>query len=301
MPLTPEEREFVKGVWERKKPWRVMTYLELERLYEWFLNRCREMGVDPAAVDFEMIVDSSLSYYENQGLLETKIVGLIPTPTEIEELEYYKRKVEELEAKIAELEKIVPIEEIEKLRSEIKKWKQRYEEARKTLERVKETPGLTEEDVIRIVRQELKEVGRALKPLFQFLAERIKMIEKRIAELAPPITIPYVPLRYKPVTEVESDIALIKEELPKLPIPPELKRRFEEELEKMERYKEELMPVGFTVPEERIRVRLRELIRASFDKMRLMVEIEFPMFIKKEVVEEFREKVYRLWGDMVRL
>jgi len=301
MPLTPEEREFVKGVWERKKPWRVMTYLELERLYEWFLNRCREMGVDPAAVDFEMIVDSSLSYYENQGLLETKIVGLIPTPTEIEELEYYKRKVEELEAKIAELEKIVPIEEIEKLRSEIKKWKQRYEEARKTLERVKETPGLTEEDVIRIVRQELKEVGRALKPLFQFLAERIKMIEKRIAELAPPITIPYVPLRYKPVTEVESDIALIKEELPKLPIPPELKRRFEEELEKMERYKEELMPVGFTVPEERIRVRLRELIRASFDKMRLMVEIEFPMFIKKEVVEEFREKVYRLWGDMARL
>jgi len=129
IPLTPEQRRFVKEIWERKKPWK-MTYLELERLYEWFLDRCEEAGVDPAAIDFEALVDSTLSYYENQANLETQIIGLIPTPMEAEELEYYKRRVEELEKRIEEMEKVVPMEEIEKLREEVRKWKERYKKVK---------------------------------------------------------------------------------------------------------------------------------------------------------------------------
>jgi len=180
MALTPEEREFVKRVWERKKPWTAMTYLELERLYEWFLNRCRELDIDPATIDFEAIVDSALSYYENQARLETELIGLIPTPVEVEELEYYKKRVEELERRIKELERVIPMEEIEKLRAEVKKWREKYEKAKRTIERVKATPGLTEEDVARIVRETIKEVTLPLGKVLKALGERIKALERAV-------------------------------------------------------------------------------------------------------------------------
>lgn len=301
MTLTEREREFVRKVWERKKPWKVMTYLELERLYEWFLNRCRELDIDPYLIDFEAIIDSSLSYYENQGLLETQILGLIPTPREFEELEYYKKKVEELEKRIKELEKVVPTEEIERLKEEIKKWKERYEKARKTIEEIKRTPGLTEEDVVRIVREELKEFGRELGVILVAIGERIEAIEKSIRKITPTITVPTAPIRYKPIVEVESDFELIREELDVLSIPFELRRKFEKELEKMEKYKEELIPLGFSIPEERERIRLRDLVRTSYDKMKLMIEFDFPMYLKKDELERLRDNVFRLWSDMVRL
>jgi predicted transcriptional regulator len=214
MPLTPEEKEFVKRVWERKKPWRVMTYLELEKLYEWFLERTKELGIDPAIIDIEMILDSTLTYYENQARLEREILGLIPTPIEITELEESKRRVEEFEKRIEELEKVVPIEEIEKLRAEVRKWKEKYEKAKKTIEEVKATPGVTEEDVRKIVKETMKEIALPLGELLKTIMNRIKELEKRVA---PPtvtveraeVLIPEIPPRTP--TIVEKYDALTKE------------------------------------------------------------------------------------------
>jgi len=164
-----------------------MSFLELRTLYEEFLKRCKEAGVDPKTIDFEMIIDSDLSYYENLTRLETEIVGLIPTPVEIEELEYYKKRVEELEKRIREMERVVPIEEIDKLRREVKKWKERYEKAKKAIREVKATPGLTEEDVARIVRETIKEITLPLGKVLKNIGERIKKLEERAV---PPEVVP---------------------------------------------------------------------------------------------------------------
>jgi hypothetical protein len=179
MPLTPEQEEFVRRIFEEHKPPH-MTFLEVRTLYEQFLKRCEEVGIDPATIDFEYEVDWSLSYYENLAKLETKIVGLTPTPVEFEELEYYKKRVEELEKRIEELEKVVPIEEIEKLRTEVKKWKEKYEKAKKTVEEVKATPGLTEEDVRKIVKETIKEITLPLGELLKTIMNRVKELEKRV-------------------------------------------------------------------------------------------------------------------------
>jgi len=173
----PEEREFVRKLWEKYKPW-AMTYLELEKLYEWFLNRCDELGIDPWTIDFEAIVDNTLSYYENQARLERELVSLTPAPVEFEELEYYKKRVEELERRIRELEKQVPEEEIERLKREVREWKEKYERAKRTIEEVKRTPGLTEEDVAKIVRETIKEVTLPLGQVLKMIVDRIKRLEE---------------------------------------------------------------------------------------------------------------------------
>lgn len=190
MPLTPEQREFVKRVWEHKKPWRVMTYLELEKLYEWFLERCRELDIDPYSIDFEMIVDSTLDYYENQARLEQEFIGLIPTPPELEELEYYRKRVEELEKEIEKLRKTIPEEEIERLRNEIKKWRKKYEEAKRIIEKTKRTEGLTEEDVARITQRVVKETLKPLREVFKTILRRVRTLEERISKIPTKIEIP---------------------------------------------------------------------------------------------------------------
>lgn len=210
MVLTSEEREFVKKLFEKHKPKR-MTYLEVERLYEFFLSRCKELEIDPKAIDFEYLIDWDLSYWENHARIESELIGLIPVPVEIEELEFWKKRVEELEKRIEELEKVVPIEEMERLRGEVKKWKERYEKVKKTIEKVKITPGLTEEDVVRIVRESLKEFGRALAPVLKALLERIKALEERPPEfIEARIVLPEIPPR-EFLTQKKIDV-LTKEE-----------------------------------------------------------------------------------------
>jgi hypothetical protein len=213
MPLTPEQEKFVKELFEKYKPPH-MTFLEVKTLYEQFLKRCEEVGIDPYTIDFEAEVDWNLRYHENLAKLETKIIGLIPAPVEIEELEYYKKRVEELEKRIEELEKVVPIEEIEKLRAEVRKWKEKYEKAKKTIEEVKATPGVTEEDVRKIVKETMKEIALPLGELLKTIMNRIKELEKRVA---PPtvtveraeVLIPEIPPRTP--TIVEKYDALTKE------------------------------------------------------------------------------------------
>jgi len=208
MPIRVEDirkdlRDRLERIW-RERRFR-MTFAEFLALFVWGYNRAEEVGIpDPETFILEQLdyLDPSLTYYENQAILETKIIGYYPTPPEIEELEYYKKRVEELERKLKELERVVKPEEIEKLRREVEEWKKRYEQAKKTIEELKRTPGLTEEDVSRIVRENLKDFGRALGEGLKAIAvrvreleratteitKRIESIEKRIAEM-PPVTV----------------------------------------------------------------------------------------------------------------
>jgi hypothetical protein len=223
MPIRIEDiREDVKR--ELERIWRErkfkMSFAEFLALYVWAYNRAEEIGIpDPETFVFESLdeLDPSLSYYENQAILETKLLKFLPTPIpELEELEDYKRKVEELEKKIRELEKIAKPETIEKLKAEIENWKKKYEEAKKEIEKIKATPGLTEEDVRAIVKETIKEITLPLGEVLRGMAKRIREIEARIAEIPPPVveravvTVPTFPPRTP--TIVKKRDALTKEE-----------------------------------------------------------------------------------------
>jgi len=133
-----------------------------------------------------MIVDSDLDYYENQARLDEEIIKAMPAEIpELEELEFYRRRVAELERRIAELERRIPTEEYERLRKALDEWKRRYEETKRMLEEVKRTPGLTEEDVARIVRKALKEIGEPLGRVIKSLHERIRALEEAVTKLPP--------------------------------------------------------------------------------------------------------------------
>lgn len=308
MTLTDEQRRYIKNIWERGN-FTGMTYLELERLYEWFLNKCFESGISPDYIDFEAEIDPSLSYYENQRILEDKIFWL-SSPTyfkELEEIEYYKKKVEELERKLKEMEKIVPTDEIERLKKEVEEWKKKYNAAKKQIIELKKG-GMTREEIEKMIKREMREVATALKNVFSMLLSRMKEYEEAISLLGLALTkkekttaeISHL-LRYKPIVEVESDFSLIESELENLSLPKELREKFRNELDKMKEYKEKLFPLGFTIPEEKERTKLRDLVRTSYDKMMLMVEYDFPLYVDKSVVEELKIKLKRLWADMVRL
>ena len=186
MPIRIKDiREDVKRDLERiwKQREFKMTFPEFLALYVWAYNRADEIGIpDPETLVFELFdeLDPSLSYSENQAILETKLLTFIPTVVQIPELEEHKAKVEDLEKRIEELEKIVPLEEIERLREDIKEWRERYKEAKKLFEEIKRTPGLTEEDVVRIIREQLKEFGKALGPALKALVGRVRKIEERV-------------------------------------------------------------------------------------------------------------------------
>lgn len=186
MPIRIQDiREDVKRslerIWKERKF--KMAFPEFLALYVWGYNRAEEIGVpDPETLIFELLdeLDPSLSYYENQAILETKLLAFMPTVVQIPELEEHKAKVEDLEKRIKELERVIPLEEIERLKEDIKEWRKRYEETKKLFEEIKKTPGLTEEDVVRVVREQLKEFGKALGPALRILVEKIKRIEERV-------------------------------------------------------------------------------------------------------------------------
>jgi hypothetical protein len=214
MALTPEQENYIRRLYEKYKP-KNMTFLEVMRLYEFFLDKCREIGIDPAMIDFEAEVDWSLSYYENQAILETKILKFIPTPIpEFEELEYYKKRVEELEKRVRELERLARPEVVDKLKKEIEEWKRKYEEAKRMIEKIKATKELTEEDVRLIVRETIKEVTLPLGEILKGIVKKIKELERAVAEVPTiekvEVTLPAFPPREKRI--IKKIDVLTKEE-----------------------------------------------------------------------------------------
>jgi len=139
--LRRDEEEWLRRFWEEKKPTR-MTFIELRNLYIYTKNRAKELGVpDPETTAKELldrVFDPSLTYAENLGLVDAELIKLgVPTelPKELEELEFYKKKVEELEKKL----KRAGVEEIERIRDELKRLRREFREAiRRLTEEIRE-------------------------------------------------------------------------------------------------------------------------------------------------------------------
>jgi len=125
------DREFVKRLWEKYKP-KHMSYIEVRNLYNYFLELCNIYHIDPKTIDFESVVDWSLSYEENKKLLERffpvieeeRIEAMekaLERAYEIrKEPEYLNllKELREIREKLSEFEKkVVTKEEFEKLRS----------------------------------------------------------------------------------------------------------------------------------------------------------------------------------------
>lgn len=142
MVLTKEQEEVVRRLWEKHKP-KHMNFLQVYKLYEIFLDRCNIYGIDPQTIDFDAIVDWSLTYEENKDLLDRNLLAFKPAEEfynrEWEELEYWKKKAEELEKKLEEVEKSgifkekerEYIEEINRLKKKIEMKEREIEELSK--------------------------------------------------------------------------------------------------------------------------------------------------------------------------
>jgi len=201
MPITlgtiPERvKKELRRVYDRRD-FRI-SFGQFLSLYVWAYNRAEELGwPDPETFVFESLdhVDPLGTFEELKADLEMRGIRELGPPPELEELEYYKERVKELEKEIARLEKIVPIEEIEKLRREVKKYKELAEKRMKEIERMRERRpvGITREEL----KELLKPVGEALKGLL----ERVRAVEERV--VAPPIEIPPAPIVRMPMVETE--------------------------------------------------------------------------------------------------
>ena len=105
---------------------------------------------------------------------------ITPAP-EVEELEYYKKRVEELERELEKIRKEKPMKEIEKLREEIEKWKCRYEELRREIERRRERAISVEE-----LRRVLRPIGEKIREL----VDRVGELERRLAIMETAAVVP---------------------------------------------------------------------------------------------------------------
>jgi len=207
MPITikdiPKE---VKELLELKRKERgfIISVPEMYALYVHAYNLAEKYGYpDPEVEALSILdkVDPSLTYDELKTEVEAYLMP-VSTPAEMEELEYWKKRAEELEREIEKLRTRIPEEEMRKLEEQIEEWKRRYEEVKAMYEKVKKTPGLTEEDVARITREVIKPITRALGKELEYaftmirenqrvlmdslseLSRRIEDLEKRV--VAPP-------------------------------------------------------------------------------------------------------------------
>jgi len=212
---------------KRKERGFIISVPEFLALYVHAYNLAEKYGYpDPEVEALSILdkVDPSLTYDELKTEVEAYLMP-VSTPAELEELEYWKKRAEELEREIEKLRTRIPEEEIRKLEEQIEEWKRRYEEVKAMYEKVKKTPGLTEEDVARITREVIKPITRALGKELEYaftmirenqrvlmdslteLSKRIEELEKRAAisvELPPEITeavtealrMPYAPEPY---------------------------------------------------------------------------------------------------------
>jgi len=176
--------------WKWKNRGFKISVPEMYALYVYAYNLAEKYGYpDPEVEALSVLdkVDPDLSYDELKTEVEAYLMP-VGVPTEMEELEYWKKKAEELEKEIEKLRARLPEEEIAELRRQLEQWKKRYEEVKAMYEKVKKTRGLTEEDVARITEEVLKPVMRALgKELeysFRMIRENQRVISDSISALA---------------------------------------------------------------------------------------------------------------------
>ena len=118
------DKKTIKAIWSKHKNAN-FTYLEFEKLIEYITNICKKHDVDEQLMDFEALIDFSISYQENKEKLEkmvSTLVGETKTPAK-DLIEHYEKEATALEEQHYKEEFENAIEEIkEKKTPEIDKY-----------------------------------------------------------------------------------------------------------------------------------------------------------------------------------
>lgn len=149
------KEDFLKHIWEKHKDNANFTFLELQNLYNFFIKKCKELGLDYQTFDFEHEIDYSLSYSENKALIEQKLIDIAyPSvePEEINELEYYKKELEKLRNK-------KEIRVLEKVERKIGLWNEKLKELERKLDK----------------REDLERIEQKINDFIGFLSQNIEL------------------------------------------------------------------------------------------------------------------------------
>ncbi len=191
--LTDSEKEYLKKLYERRKSIlkerMKLTFLDLMNLYKIVKDYAEDYNLDIKKIDFESIIDFSLSYEENKTLLEEHLMrNLSYYSKELAEIEYYQQRIKELEE---ELRKSKDTEYLRKLENELQKLRKKV----RTLEKEREIKEVKaeKEDIRKAVREELKEYEKATSEVFKKIIDLIRTTREEIKKAkAPEITLPPV-------------------------------------------------------------------------------------------------------------
>jgi hypothetical protein len=161
---------FLKRIWEQHKDRANFTFLELQNLYNFFLEKAGELSIDPKIFDFEHEIDFSLSYAENRALIERKLIDMAypnAEPEEIRELEYYKRELERLRNR-------KEIKIMEKLERKMSLWQEKIKELEKKLNRKEDVERIEQKinDFINFLSQSIEFSPNSDNPLLKELKDR---------------------------------------------------------------------------------------------------------------------------------
>jgi len=298
MVLLPEEEKWLEEIWKRKNFQR-MTFIELRSLYEWFKNRCRELGLDPKSFDFEMILDSSLDYYENKAKLEELLLGYSIPSKEIEELEYYKRLAEKYEKELEKLKKKKYDPKIDQVLNEIKKLKEDIRKMRDVYITKRELA-----DVLRFFAEKIKdELNRIHRESLE-MSEGGTKFETPPEKLTVEITIKQPVKDPFMVQSAENSIKIAEEIVNEIKLrEPEWGRFFEEFLNRFKYLFDGLKELGYDMESQRTRLRAKNslyTLKRAIDKFYEERKEEFPLTIRGLAVE-LKRIFDTIYGTLFRL
>ena len=305
--LRRDEEEWLRRFWEEKKPTR-MTFIELRNLYIYTKNRAKELGVpDPETTAKELldrVFDPSLTYVENLGLVDAELIKLgVPTelPKELEELEYWKKRVKELEEEL----KKRPMPRLE-------------EELKRLRERIDRLEKLIKERVITRAEYEKfrREVGEALSKIVEGIR---KALAARPAPTVPtmPEIPPYIPQVFKPfigaaidIRDVlESDIEYAEDVLEKYALTEEQKTLLRRVIEQLVRLAQRVYPLGYGVRAQRERLRIRDVARSLYRRAMEYIERVIKPYLAtrlpekdlEKAISEIKKAVELIYSDVMRM
>lgn len=175
--LSDREYEFLKRWWDKFKPER-MTFIEVVNLYKNIKKLAEEMGIPDPETWVQNnwdLVDSTLSYSENLARLESEVYTYgreAYMPEELEEMEFWKKRAEELEK---QLKHAFTLEQKRELERKIRELKHKLKRKEAEIERLRQR-AIPEEE-----REKLLEYEDMLKDAsIEELLTSLELLEKEI-------------------------------------------------------------------------------------------------------------------------
>lgn len=303
--LRRDEEEWLRRFWEEKRPTR-MTFIELRNLYVYTKNRAKELGIpDPETTAKELldrVFDPSLTYAENLGLVDAELIKLgVPTelPKELEELEYWKKRVKELEEELRKR----PVPKVEA-------------ELRKLRERIERLEKLIKERVV--TREEYEKLRLAVSEAFKRLITSLREFVRARPPAVPTVPIPRIPTVFKPIIGAPpisaydvflKDIEFAEDRIIAYPLSPEERDNLMRVLEEFRRIGDRLSTLGYDIRAQRERLKLRDKARTLLDRVKLYIDYDIRahlsrIYTRKDLEEALRnlKKPFELlWSDIARL